>query len=370
MPNKRTNIIFLVNKGYRSVFGRRVRAFEEHLRPYYQISIYYKPESRYVAIFYFIKRCYKEKPHILYIIDIGIATFVAGVFSKLFLGSNIVLDTGDIASDLMRVLWKVSNIEVEIVQILERFFWKICDVIIARGSLYTKYLKTRVQYRKKDRVYFLPDGVDTEKMHPVESIKLRKKLKPKAEITIGTVGSIVWSEVLGICYGWEVVRAIGLLKDEPVKGIIIGNGNGVPILRDKIREFNIEDKIIFTGEIAHSELPEYLAVIDICLSSQTNDRIGNFRTTVKLPEYMACGKYILATRVGEAKFVLPEDMLVDYYGKIDMGYPLRIAEKVRYILAHREVLEKGKENIIKAKEIFEYRVLGHRLLTILRSLLE
>jgi hypothetical protein len=51
--------------------------------------------------------------------------------------------------------------------------------------------------------------------------------------------------------------------------------------------------------------------MDICLSTQTNDVVGWVRTTGKLPLYLAAGRYVLASRVGEAARVLPEEMLVD-----------------------------------------------------------
>ena len=69
---------------------------------------------------------------------------------------------------------------------------------------------------------------------------------------------------------------------------------------------------MFAGRRPLTELPALLAACDICLSTQTNDVPGNVRTTGKLPLYLACGRYILASNVGEAARVLPPEMLVPY----------------------------------------------------------
>lgn len=358
-----TKILFLVNKDHNSVFGERVRNLTPYLSASYDVSICYRPCNRLQGIALFVKKCVSNRPHILYVIDIGIATCIASIFSKLLFGTHLVLDTGDLASDMVKVLWRMPPMGVKIIETLENGFWKICDIIITRGSLYADFLRSRLQNRTP--VFFLPDGVDTKNLYQISSLGLRQNLGIDNDLVIGTVGSIVWSDLLNICYGWEIVRTVALLKNESVKGIIIGDGNGLSVLDKMVKKYGIEDNIIFTGRIPHFRLMEYLSCIDICISTQTNDRIGNFRTTVKLPEYMACGKYILATRVGEAKLVLSDEMLVDYHGSIDPDYPKRLADRVKYILSNPSALKKGEENIRKAKEIFDYNILGPRLLNIL-----
>src|SRR5262249_19682298 len=146
-------------------------------------------------------------------------------------------------------------------------------------------------------------------------------------ITIGLVGSITWSPNLRMCYGTELLEAICLLRDLPVKGVVIGDGSGLAILKSQARERGIEDRILFLGRIPYNDLPKYLNLIDICLSTQTNDTVGQVRTTGKLPLYLASGRFVLASRVGEAALVLPDSMLVDYENTKDPEYAQRLARK-------------------------------------------
>ena len=58
-----------------------------------------------------------------------------------------------------------------------------------------------------------------------------------------------------------------------------------------------------------NRLEENLGALDVVLSTQSNDVVGQVRTTGKLPLYMANGRFILATDVGEASLVLPDAWL-------------------------------------------------------------
>ena len=38
----------------------------------------------------------------------------------------------------------------------------------------------------------------------------------------------------------------------------------------------------------------HLSIMDVCISTQSNDLVGMVRTTGKLPLYLAYGKYVIA----------------------------------------------------------------------------
>jgi hypothetical protein len=85
-----------------------------------------------------------------------------------------------------------------------------------------------------------------------------------------------------------------------------------------------------------------VSLIDVCLLTQTNDPASWVRTTGKLPAYLAAGRYVLASAVGTAADVLPETMLITYYGRWDETYPIRLAERIREIAAHPQCLAEGQ----------------------------
>src|SRR5262249_52958560 len=97
----------------------------------------------------------------------------------------------------------------------------------------------------------------------------------------------------------------------------------------------VTDRIRFVGHVPYVDLRRWLHSFDIALSTQTNDLPGQVRTTGKLPLYLACGCFVLASRIGRAARVLPEEMLVDYDGSRDPPYPARAAAHLRRLIEAR-----------------------------------
>ena len=192
-------------------------------------------------------------------------------------------------------------------------------------------------------------------------------------LTIGLIGNCVWSPVRRTCYGWELVELVRLLRDRlpgrPVRGVMIGDGSGIAVLRGRCAEYGIAADVVFAGRLPYHVLPERLRMFDICLSTQTNDVIGNVRTTGKLPLYLAAGRFVLASRVGEAARVLPPEMLVDYHGSSDPDYPARLADRVVRLLAAGTDFSFRPECVALAREHFDYDRLASRLLGVLSELL-
>jgi len=196
---------------------------------------------------------------------------------------------------------------------------------------------------------------------------LRRQKELDGVLTIGVVGSSIWNEKLQMCYGWDLIEAIRLLRDKPVKGIIIGDGSGILPLKTLCREYAIEDKVLFLGFVPYEHLPLYLSMIDVCLSTQTNDLVGQVRTTGKLPLYLASGRYILASDVGEAALVLDDEMLVPYDGVKDESYPLKLAQRINQLLERKSSFGPLETHIALAREQFDYSVLSKRVAAVIES---
>src|SRR5262249_17100894 len=138
--------------------------------------------------------------------------------------------------------------------------------------------------------FLINDGTDTKQFVPLAAVELRKQCGLDQSLTIGVMGSCIWNEKQETCYGWELIEMLRLLKDARVKAIIIGSGSGIPRLKARSKNYGIEDRVLFLGHVPYDELPSYLNLIDVCLSTQTDDAVGRARTTGKLPLYMATGR--------------------------------------------------------------------------------
>jgi hypothetical protein len=90
----------------------------------------------------------------------------------------------------------------------------------------------------------------------------------------------------------------------------------------------VADRVVFETPLDGYSVYEQIAGFDVGLSTQTNDAVGQCRTTGKLVQYLAAAIYILASRVGEAARILPEAMTVSYEGAWDEQYFTRLARRI------------------------------------------
>lgn len=358
-------ITFLINGGPTGPLSTRAEAFAERLKGQYDIHLLYRSEHKISSLLRFAVTLFRLRPSLSYVFDMGYSGVLAAALYKLWANNRVVIDTGDVIYELAKSLGTRSRIGLWLTQQLEKLSLIIADHLIVRGTRHQQWLRSQ----GISRVEVIQDGVDVESFQSAEATALRRQLALDKVLTIGLIGTSVWNEQWDMGYGWELVETLRLLRDEPVKGILIGDGDGIPRLKARCREYGIEENMLFLGHVPYEQLPLYLDLIDVCLSTQTNDLVGQVRTTGKLPLYLAAGRFILATRVGEAARVLDDDMLVDYEGVKDTQYPQRLAERIRAILCDRTQLERGQRNRRVAAEHFDYDVLAERLKRVIAGLI-
>src|SRR5262249_42857683 len=94
----------------------------------------------------------------------------------------------------------------------------------------------------------------------------------------------------------------------------------------------------------------------------SNDVVGMVRTTGKLPLYLACGKYVTATDVGEARRVLPGvGCLLPYKGVRDDDHPEPLAQHLQKLTDHSNRLCVQAAARHAAKDHFDYCELALRV---------
>lgn len=336
--------------------GIRAREMSARLRDSYEITILYRQPQKVfsaIRIFFALTRI---RPPVSYVFDISYSAILAVSLYKLISGNRLIVETGDAIAELVRSTGSRSALGVWLTDKLEDLAFRVADRVVVRGTFHKHWL-----FQKGIAAEVIQDGVDIKRFQAPQNRELRNRYGLQGLLTIGLLGSSVWSTKLQLCYGWDLVEVLRLLKDQPVKGIMIGDGSGIAHLKSLCHEYNIEDKILFLGHVAYEQLPSYLNLIDVCLSTQTNDVVGQVRTTGKLPLYLASGRYVLASKVGEAAAVLDANMLVDYDGVKDEDYPRKLSERIRTILQNPQLLGQADQSQSLARKFFDYDILAKRL---------
>jgi len=154
----------------------------------------------------------------------------------------------------------------------------------------------------KEKIEIIPNGVDFELFNPVkfekqEILELRNSFN--AENLIVFSGALQDLNML-----LEAARIISK-KVKKTKFLIVGDHRNPNLSKEKwqneVQKQNLDDYFIFVGAKPHSEVPKYILCGDICVDSFPNKPYFAAAHPLKLLEYGACKKAIVATSVYETK---------------------------------------------------------------------
>ena len=158
-----------------------------------------------------------------------------------------------------------------------------------------------------EKIILNPNGVDVQIFQPgVGGQETRASLGLKqADLVAGFVGTFgPWHGVV------QLAEAIKLLPDElPVRFLFVGSGGLHGEVERLLAAERQRGKVIFTGAVAHERVPLLLDACDILVAPHVPLADGSefFGSPTKIFEYMAMGKAIIASRLGQIGEVLSDD---------------------------------------------------------------
>ena len=180
-------------------------------------------------------------------------------------------------------------------------------IVNSEGTLST----LRSHYKIDDsKVLVVPNGVDIPFFNIPQSKDESREILglPSGKNIIGYIGSL---ETVGIEKGIHtLINAFANLLDkyDDIILLIVGGPN------DLVEEYKKEaasvgvsnDKIIFLGHVSYKKIPMFLRAIDIAVIPLPNNQFGQTTSPIKLFEYMAAGKTILASDLPSLRKYLEE----------------------------------------------------------------
>jgi glycosyltransferase involved in cell wall biosynthesis len=158
-----------------------------------------------------------------------------------------------------------------------------------------------------EKIVVNPNGVDAQRFQPgIGGKRVRAELGISDDETlVGFVGTFgPWHGVLALA------EAIKLMPDAArVRFLLVGSGALRGEVEEILREGKAGHRAILTGAVEHEGVPRMLDACDVLASPHGPLEDGSefFGSPTKLFEYMAMGKGIVASRLGQIAEVLADE---------------------------------------------------------------
>lgn len=157
---------------------------------------------------------------------------------------------------------------------------------------------------RRDRLAVIPNGVDSESFAPVDRREARRQLHlPDDRPLMVSVGRLIPSKGFG-----RVIRALpGLRREFPdllfsvVGGDPTGEKGSAAELQRLVRQLGLSDHVIFAGDQPRESVALWLNAADLFVLASDMEGCPNV-----VWEALACGRPVVATKVGEVERMVPD----------------------------------------------------------------
>ena len=240
-----------------------------------------------------------------------------------------------------------------------KYLYTLFDGIIVMTLTLKAYLRNKV--RKETKFLVMPITVEPERFLD------NRRPSPVKGKYIAYIGELSDNKD-GVN---DLIEAFGLIAPEfpDLKLYIIGSTKNKFECRhflELISKYNLEERILLTGRVHRDFVPAYLnkAVLVALARPDTIRSQGGFPT--KLGEYLATGRPVVCTAVGE----IP-NYLIDCENAflVEPNNVRKFADKLQFVLNNLVLAEKvGREGQKLALDVFNYKVQSKRMHKFLESI--
>jgi len=229
------------------------------------------------------------------------------------MGKLIIYDQHDLCPELYAAKFERPNrFVLKVLKWLERSSYALADHVIVTNESYKEVAMKR-GLLAESRITVVRNGPTLWNLGVND---IDPQLRNKSANIIAFAGVTGSQDHLDhLCHALFDLRH--RLDREDFYCIVVGDGDALPETKMLARKLGLEDKIWFTGWVSDPKLyARYIFTADICVVPDPSNNYNDRSTFVKVMEYMAAGKPIVAydlretrrTAEGAAQYARPNDV--------------------------------------------------------------
>jgi glycosyltransferase involved in cell wall biosynthesis len=175
----------------------------------------------------------------------------------------------------------------------ERNIHKLCDHLVVISKQLYGYFQQKIS---SNRLSLIPIVIDMNRFSHLNG-------KPKKPLRVGYIGSFGQKDgVLEIIQAYQDAKR----KYPDLRLSLIGYPENLS--KDILQDLYKSDKDIeFTGQVYYQNIPDHLHNCDLLIVNRPNTAYANYGFPTKLGEYLASGRPVIATNVGDISYYLEDE---------------------------------------------------------------
>jgi len=198
---------------------------------------------------------------------------------------------------------KEGSLRYRITKALETYVFKTAQAITCIcDGLKQDIIKRGID---ENKITIIPNAVNIEKFTFGQKAKpeLKQELGLQDKIVLGFIGSFYAYE--GIPLILEALSEI-IKQQATVRLLLVGGGPQEQIIKDKVKQLQLEPYVVFTGRVPHDQVQDYYNQVDIFVYPRLAMRLTELVTPLKPLEAMAQGRLVIASDVGGHKELIKD----------------------------------------------------------------
>ena len=219
----------------------------------------------------------------------------------------------------------------------ERFRWLASQVTVTSRALYQRCLALNL---RKDRVHYIPSGANVRTIQVRDRIECRQALAlPRAAPIACFVGFVQYDLEL-------VIRAFAVVHARMPAARLVLVGPPHKATRDLVKQLGLDQAVIDVGAQPFAAVESYLGAADVLLMPMSDNLMNRARGPIKLGDYMAAGRPIVANPVGD----MVDAFRADDIGLLAADTPDAYGDAIASLLTDPERCAKLGSNARRAAE--------------------
>lgn len=218
-----------------------------------------------------------------------------GIIAAQRLGIPVILEVnGDIIEEYRQLGIRLSQAQWAVIDVVSRSMFARASAVITVSDT----LKQRIAYRWQvdpRKIHVVHNGSHVDLFaNPNESAAARWRSLIGGVPAVAFVGAFQpWHGIDLLVHSFSRIARAGV----EAKLILVGDGPVRPDLEQLVSDLRLTDRVVFTGKLPHPEVAAVLSAVEVAIVNPRATGATVSQSPLKLFEYMAAGKAIVAPAI-------------------------------------------------------------------------